>query len=111
MHMCTQIMAESADACMRALLANCQTTRAIPALVQLLTKDKNAKVCTAPSLCPYAGPAQYLYMLARLAIQPWLSHILTCYAVLCCAVDPCVLLRLPGQHSGVMGALLSAQVL
>ncbi|GFH07829.1 uncharacterized protein HaLaN_02689 [Haematococcus lacustris] len=39
-----QVMAEAADTCVKTLLANCQSHRAIPVLAQTAIKDKNARI-------------------------------------------------------------------
>lgn len=40
----SQVMAEAADNCVQAMLATCQTTRAIPLLASAASKDKSARV-------------------------------------------------------------------
>jgi hypothetical protein len=39
-----QVMAEASDACVRELLRNCPTPRALPVIADAITKDKSPKL-------------------------------------------------------------------
>lgn len=60
--MTAQIMAESADACVRALLRHCQSPRLLPRLCSTLCKDRSAKL--------RQSAAEYLIQVSALTTLP-----------------------------------------
>ena len=58
-HCCrVQVMAESADHCIRELLMHCQAPRAVPVLLHALRTDKNARIRSGvASYFAQVGPA------------------------------------------------------